>query len=64
MMVKFAFDILPINEPKIHDLIPDSEVFTCGYNIIRKDCIRNGGSVVLYFPEVIYSEGNDLTPDR
>ena len=59
------FDILAINESKIDDLIPDSEIYIFGYNIIRKDRNRNGGGVALYIRDTIsLSERNDLIPDR
>ena len=60
-----SFDILAINKSKIDDLIPDSEIYIFGYNIIRKDRNRNGGGVALYIRDTIsLSERNDLIPDR
>ena len=64
-MANSSFDILAINKSKIDDLIPDSEIYIFGYNIIRKDRNRNGGGVALYIRDTIsLSERNDLIPDR
>ena len=59
------FDILAINESKLDDLIPDSEIYIFGYNIIRKDRNRNRGGVALYIRDTISnSERKNLIPDR
>ena len=42
------FDIFAINESKIDESIPDTEISIPGYNLVRKDRNRGGGGVVLY----------------
>lgn len=65
ILANSSFDILAINESKIDDLIPDTEINILGYNLIRNDRNRAGGGVVLYIRDSIpYTERRDLIPDR
>ena len=58
-------DILALNESKIDNAIPDSELNISEYNLIRKDRNRAGGGVVVYIREAIsYLNRNDLVSDH
>ena len=65
LLFNMPFDILAINESKIDNSIPDTEISIPGYNLIRKDRNRAGGGVVLYIRDHIpFSDRKDLVPDR
>ena len=59
-----TIDILLINESKIDDTVLDNEICISGYNIIRNDCNRNGGGVIMYLKQLLsFTERNDLVVD-
>ena len=64
ILANFPLDMLAINESKIDDQIPDSEIHISGYNLSRTDRNRAGGGVVVYIRDSIsYCERRDLIPD-
>ena len=64
IMQNMPVDILAINETKLDELVPDSEIAIAGYYHIRCDRSRFGGGVLLYVRDSIpFSERNDLVPD-
>ena len=64
IMADTPVQILSINEAKIDNSVSDNEIRINGYNIIRKDRNRKGGSVLMYIHESItFLERNDLCPD-
>ena len=61
-------DILAINEAKLNDTISDNEIYLPGFEIIRKDRLkngRNGGGVCLYIRSNLnYNIRSDLEHDK
>ena len=47
------FDILTLNETRLDDSIPNSEIKISGYDIVRRDRNRNSGGVAMYTSEVV-----------
>ena len=65
LLFKFPFNIFAINESKIDDSIIGGDISIPGWNLIRKDCNRAGGGVVLYIRESLsYIVRNELVRDR
>ena len=55
------FDILILNETRLDDSIPNSEIKISGYDIVRRDRNRNGGGVAMYIQSCItFTNRNDL----
>ena len=64
LLERKSIDILAINESKIHHTVLASEIYNCGYNIIRNDRNRNGGGVIMYLKQLLsFTERNDLVVD-
>ena len=60
-MLNNSLDILAINESKINESISDDEIGISGFHLIRKDCNRYGGGVLMYIGGTIpFSDRNDL----
>ena len=58
------FDILTLNETRLDDSIPNSEIKISGYDIVRRDRNRNGGGVAMYIRSCItFTNRNDLVPE-
>ena len=54
-----SFDIIAFNGTRLDSSISDAEVKVCGYDLIRKDRSRKGGSVC----SITYQNRSDLVPN-
>ena len=48
LMQSAPFDILALNETRLDNTIPNSEMGIEGYDLLRRDRNRNGGGVAFY----------------
>ena len=48
-----TFDIFLLSESKLDSSFPDDQFSVPGYRIVRKDCDKNGGVLLLYINENI-----------
>ena len=56
-----AIDILDLNETRLDNTIPDSQIDIEGYDILRRDRNRNGGGVAFYVAQSLtYVNRQDL----
>ena len=52
-LIKGTFNLFLLGESKLDSSFPDDQFSILGYQIVRKDCDRNGGGLLLYIIEDI-----------
>ena len=55
-LFKDTFDIFLVSESKLGSSFPDDQFSIPGYQIVKKDCDKNGGGLLLYINEDILSK--------
>ena len=61
LLANYPLDVISINETRLDEGILNSEIYTPGYEIVRRDRKRNGGGVCFYIKTAInYSVPTDL----